>query len=346
VPGFDKTIDQDRAIQLLARLYWRRRIPGALLFSGIDGIGKVEVATLFAQTCNCLNQAHYASEKSPQVNLKIKPCGKCRACRKIASNTHPDIINIESRGLYIKIAQIRELRDSLAFKPNEAQLRVVILQKAQNLNLEASNALLKVLEEPPENTLFILTATHPTDLLPTIRSRCQQIRFKPMASKKIEAFLLKEKHLTTQQASVIASYAFGSPAKAQAYADSHWIEKRNWMIENLGLVSYHHTENRPLNVLFALGEELIKDKTNLEEYINVIKFWLSDLIICNYNVDYIINKDRLSDIVKTSKQMSEASVLEMITVLDQTMVSIKANANPRLILENLLLQLAGCNPKK
>jgi DNA polymerase-3 subunit delta' len=341
VPGFDTTIDHAKAIQQLARLYWRRRIPNALLFSGIEGIGKGQVAVLFAQTCNCLNQNHFDPELNRQTPEKIEACGECRACRKIASNSHPDIIHVNPTGRFIKIAQIREIRDYLAFRPNEAQLRVVILQKAQTLNLEAGNALLKMLEEPPDQTIFILITSHEMDLLPTIRSRCQQIRFRPIAQKRIEAYLNDEKQRPVLEASVVSSYANGSLQKAEAYTDGRWIDKRNWLIESLGMIPSHVAGHRFLKELFAVAEELTKEKAIIEDYINIIRFWLRDIIVCRYHTGYVLNKDRLSDLIKVSEQIQEISILKMMTELDNTMIRIEANTNARLTIENLLLKWAG-----
>jgi DNA polymerase-3 subunit delta' len=341
VPGVEPTIDHPEAIQRLTRLYWRKRIPNALLFSGIDGIGKDRVAVSFAQTCNCLQLVSPEAETEQQIPQKIEPCGVCRACRKIASNSHPDIIHLNPAGLFIKISQIRELRDYLAFKPNEAQWRFAILQKAQSLNPEAGNALLKILEEPPDQTVFILITSHPMDLLPTIRSRCQHIRFNPVAQKKIETFLINSRQLPAIKAAVVASYAHGSPAKAERYADGQWIDKRDWLIENLGFIPGSAKRQPHVNVLFAMAEELVKDKTLIEDYINIINFWLRDAIICRYHTEDVFNKDRLSDVIGIAEQIKEKALLEMITATKQTMMRMKANANPRLTVENLLLRLAS-----
>ena len=341
MPGFDTIIDQKNAIQLLARLYQRNRIPHALLFSGIDGIGKGEVARRFAQTCNCQNSNAFEPTPERPAISRTMPCRTCRSCSKIAADSHPDIIHVKPSGQYIKISQIRELRSRLDLKPNEARVRVVTLHNAQALNLEAGNAILKILEEPPDKTVFILTASHASDLLPTIRSRCQQIRFRPMRHEQIEYFLTHQKQLPAAEAAVLAGYAQGSPLKAEALADGQWIEKRNLVVEKLGLSSNQDSRPSPMGPLLALAEEFSKDRYSAECFILIIEFWLRDLILCKYSPDRILNTDRKSDLVDTSASIAENKVLTMMKAVETTFAGLKANANTRLRLELLMLHLAG-----
>ena len=169
MPGFDSIIDQERPIRILLSLLFHGTIPHALLFTGIEGVGKKTAAVALAMACNC---------RRP---VAVEPCGECAACRKIAAGAHPDILRVSPAGAMIKIDQIRELCQVLTMKPYEARVRVVIIADAHTLNPAAGNALLKMLEEPPARTVLILTAPQTGDLLPTIVSRCQHIRFKPIA---------------------------------------------------------------------------------------------------------------------------------------------------------------------
>ncbi|MCP4722681.1 MAG: DNA polymerase III subunit delta', partial [Desulfobacteraceae bacterium] len=143
------------------------RIPNALLFSGEKSTGKKERAFEFAKAANCRDTT--------------RPCNNCLSCKKINAGMHPDIIQVSlaEKKKMISISQIREIGLLISSKPNEAHKRMVLILDADKMNVQAQNALLKVLEEPPENTFFILTATQLAPLLPTILSRCRQIRFFP-----------------------------------------------------------------------------------------------------------------------------------------------------------------------
>ena len=139
MPGFGSIIDQKQPIQILTTLIKKGTIPHALLFTGIEGVGKLAAAMTFAMACNCTTQL-YNQKKSEDIS---GPCDQCRSCKKIRSGNHPDIIHIKPSGHYIKIAQIRSLCQTLAMKPYEARLRVVIISDSQAMNPQAGNALLK-----------------------------------------------------------------------------------------------------------------------------------------------------------------------------------------------------------
>ncbi|MBW2248732.1 MAG: hypothetical protein JRF62_16445, partial [Deltaproteobacteria bacterium] len=159
---------QEQPIRLLTTLLQNGTIPHALLFIGIEGVGKRTAAMALAMACNCkaIKPEHFSERMKirsdgniPSDQIKtISPCGRCNSCRKIESGNHPDIIVLNPSGPFIRIGQIRELCGTLAMKPYEARLRVVIISDAQTMNLSAGNALLKLLEEPPDRTILILTA--------------------------------------------------------------------------------------------------------------------------------------------------------------------------------------------
>jgi DNA polymerase-3 subunit delta' len=179
--GFNAIVGQQHPIRLLKTFIRNGKLPHALLFTGDDGVGKKLTAKAFAMACNCLN---LKSARPRHADLDvIDACGDCAPCRKIAGNHHPDVIHVAPLSSVIRIAQIRTLLQTLTLKPNEADRRVVILSDAQAMNAEAGNALLKVLEEPPDRTLLVLTASQPSDLLPTVVSRCRHIRFLPLGQR-------------------------------------------------------------------------------------------------------------------------------------------------------------------
>ncbi len=342
MPGFESIKDQDKPVRLLVALLRKGALPHALLFSGIGGIGKQTAATVFAMACNCLakktgetrqdeNQilrARYASEQAI-------PCGACKSCRKIESDNHPDIIRIKPIGPYIRIAQIRELCHILAMKPYEASFRVVIISDAQAMNPEAGNALLKVLEEPPDGTLLILTALQATDLLPTIVSRCQHIHFQPISRHSLERLLVEEHGLPINEAGILAIMANGSISKALELRAVNWINRRNWLIESVESLALV-----PTGALLAFAEMLAKNKELLSDSLEVIKVWLRDLVIWKYAPDKITNRDLKEKIQHASKKHSIKSTLAHIDSIQVAQRQIQGNANVRLALEVMALELA------
>ena len=346
MPGFESLISQERPIRILNTLLKNRTLPHALLFTGTEGVGKQTAAIALAMACNCRDKtagrrAENRSEPGP-ASQSVKSdfsalgaCGVCKSCRKIESGNHADIIRIQPSGSFIKIAQIRELVHTLAMRPYEAKTRVVIIAAAQNLNAAASNALLKILEEPPSRTILVLIATQKSALLPTIVSRCQCIRFNPISEKKM-AMLLREKHeLAPQTAGILAAMANGSYSRAEAMVHSNWLKRRKWLIDEINTLSV-----KKMGSLLALAEKLSTEREALSETLEVIKVWFRDLIIGRYDTEKIINQDVADKIRVASENVSVSSLLSKVAAVQQAQNRITANTNLRLSMENLLIQLA------
>jgi DNA polymerase-3 subunit delta' len=337
-------------VRILAAFLQKRNIPHALLFTGIEGIGKKDAATAFAMACNCTGEKPGLSEVIDDSTIKkdlplaVNPCGCCRSCRKIESGNHPDIIRIKPSGAFIRIDQIRGLCDTLAMKPYEARVRVVIISDAHAMNPSASNALLKMLEEPPDSSILILTACHISDLLPTIVSRCQHIRFNPVSVKSIETRLIENQGLAPDKASIIASMANGSISRAFAMNNSSWINRRNWLINNIGPDQSDQSQPGALfsmssGMLMAFAEMLKKNKDFLFDSLEIMKSWLRDLVIYNYHPEKIINKDLITKIQYASQKIDIKSLLLKIDAIQAAQKNIQANANLRLTLETMMMRI-------
>ncbi|HEX5680964.1 MAG TPA: DNA polymerase III subunit delta', partial [Desulfobacterales bacterium] len=258
MPGFDAIIDQERPIRILTSLLANGTLPHALLFTGIEGVGKKTAAVTLAMACNCTGREAGAGGKSAPSPGAVEPCGECVACRKITAGAHPDILRVSPAGAMIKIDQVRELCQVLTMKPYEARVRVVIIADAHTLNPAAGNALLKMLEEPPARTVLILTAPQTGDLLPTIVSRCQHIRFKPIARHHLAAILTRAYGVDPQEASLTAALAGGSLTRALTMHGSRWLPRRSWLMDQLAALPGQSTA-----ALLALAEKLSQARDDL-----------------------------------------------------------------------------------
>src|SRR2546426_578422 len=194
----DQLIGNERAKKLLGRMLEARRLPGAMLFTGEEGIGKKLFALEIAKALNC---------RSPRG---VEGCGVCPSCKRIAKINYPQSIESDDwKGIIwtdhadvgvvvapkrvLLVDQMRRIEREANFRPYEGRARVFLVEDADKLNDQAANALLKVLEEPPHTSHIVLLTSRPDMLLPTIRSRCQMIRFSPLAPEEIENYLLKNK---------------------------------------------------------------------------------------------------------------------------------------------------------
>ncbi|MGA7146036.1 MAG: DNA polymerase III subunit delta' [Desulfobacterales bacterium] len=349
MPGFESILGQEKPIRLLKTFLRNEAIPHALLFLGIDGVGKTTTAKAFAKACNCAAvKNRHPSEKEDAASIpvtaqdltaKIEICPGCKSCNKIEKGNHPDIILVEPTGPYIRIDQIRNLCNILAMKPYEARLRVVIIKDAQAMNPAAGNALLKVLEEPPDRTILILTAMQTSDLLPTIVSRCQHIRFNPIAGNHLKTMLVEKQGADPDDAEIVTIMANGSFSKALSMIRHmkklNWIKRRAWLInevESLPLM--------PIPLCLAFAESLSKNKETLTDSLEVIKSWFRDLVVCRFHPSKVINKDIIEKIHKNSKKMTVDSLLSKIEDIHLAQRNIQLNSNLRLTLEVLMMRLA------
>jgi len=347
--GFESILGQEKPIRLLRTLLRNETIPHALLFLGIEGVGKktTAMATAMAGNCTGPGDENLFKEKTirarrstiHKITTKSGTFGCCKSCSKIKSGNHPDIILVEPTGNFIRINQIRNLCNTLAMKPYEARLRVVIISDAQAMNPAAGNALLKMLEEPPDRTVLILTAVHTSDLLPTIVSRCQHIRFSPIPHNHIEALLVEKHGASHDDAKIIATMANGSISKAVSMmrhiSKINWIKRRSWLLNSVESLSL-----MPIPSRLAFAENLSKNKVALAESLEVIKSWFRDLVICKFNPEQIINKDLREKIKRNSQKLAVASLLSKIDDIHLAQKNIQANANLRLTLEVLIMRLS------
>jgi DNA polymerase-3 subunit delta' len=327
LPGLEQIRDP-AAAQRLAALLKKGTLPHAMLFTGLAGVGKEDAALILAMACNCRRPGS-DPEREP-----LAPCGTCPACRKIRSGVHPDIVRIRPSGPFIRIAAIRDLVQTASMKPYEARYRVAILTDAQQMNPEAGNALLKLLEEPPEQTLILLTALQPSDLLPTIVSRCQHIRFRPIARDRLASILAEEHGIEQGRAAVLAAAAGGSLDRALAMGRNRWEEQRNGWIG-----AFEDLLAAPVSGKLAFSEMLAADRSNLDETLALLKTWVRDLAVYRYRPHLVVNRDLADRIRRGERRYSAAQLVGFLAALERAQRRISANANPRLALEAMTLEL-------
>jgi DNA polymerase-3 subunit delta' len=337
--GFNAIVGQPHAIRLLKTFIRNGTLPHALLFSGDDGVGKKITATAFAMACNCLKLKSAIRHHRPHLDA-IDACGDCGPCRKIAGNHHPDIIRVAPLSSVIRIAQIRTLLQTLALKPNEADQRVVILSDAQVMNPEAGNALLKILEEPPDRTLLVLTARQTSDLLPTIVSRCQHIRFSPLRAADIKQLLTAAGGAEPEAVEAVAVLCGGSFTRAQRLIDRRWLNRRDWIIRAMASQMANNGA-ADIRAWLAWSERLAKKKDLVEESLEIITMWLRDILVFGTDPQRVLNQDRLEALSAAAKQVNRAQLLQQIDAVDRASAALRSNTNVRLTLDAMALQMAG-----
>ena len=321
---FESIIGQDRPIRFLTQMLQKGSIPHALLFTGIDGIGRQKTAVALGMALNCL---------SP---VGVSACGECPSCRKAVSGSHPDMVTVEPEGAFIKIDQVRRVSRELRFAPLEGKRRIVIIDNAQAMNLEASNAILKILEEPPKHTILILTASQTTDLLPTIVSRCQQIAFRPIPYDKVAEVLVNTRGLARETATTIAVSTKGSLGKALSMDGEAWTVWRSGLLEQISSLSM-----KSIQPVFAFADGLSRDKDRLADALDMLMTWFRDALMYKVSPERIINRDSMNKIEHASKGQSIAQLLEKVEAVHSAQTAISRNSNPRLTLDVMMMHLCS-----
>jgi len=321
--SFSEIIGQTKIIRLLRRALAQDLLPHAFLFTGVEGVGKKSTALTLAKVVNC------------QDGASGDCCDQCISCRKAASGNHPDINLIERDGPFIKIEQIRALKHRLRFKPLEGRYRVTVINNCQHLKVEAANALLKVLEEPPANNIIILTAIEITALLPTIVSRCLHLSFQPLPAVEISAHLCKAHPIAPESAAVIARLAGGSLSQAMSLLDEKKLARRTWIFETVAEIH----KSRISDLLAAINRWK-GDNVDLQQDLEWLKTWIRDLLVQKFEATEsvgLLNADLAEKVKAMAPQMSSHNLLQFFDFVCTIQGAIGYNVNRRLSLETLLL---------
>ena len=225
-------------------------------------------------------------------------------------------------------------------KPYEAEYRTALIFGAHRMNPEAGNALLKMLEEPPDRTVLILTATATTDMLPTIVSRCRHIRFNPIPVPHLARELMDTREMDAGSAQALAVLSGGSLSKAEELSQSNWMGRRGWLLENfLELIPHGRRVQAPTR-LFAMASMLHSDKNAAMDFLEMLKTVYRDLLIYKYRPECLLNPDAAGMIENAAQGLGEADISAAVKAVDTALDRIRWNANIRLSLEALFLTLA------
>ena len=338
---FDSITDQNQAVSRLMSMIRHGFVPHALLFSGLDGVGKSTTARAMAMALNCR-----ASEASGSVGTTGQPVTQagegscpCRSCRKIMAGTHPDILTVVPSGGLIKIAQIRDLYSKLLVKPLEASMRVVIIHDTHTMNQESGNALLKMLEEPPEKTMFILITDQASDVLPTILSRCQTVMFTPIPAESIRSRLVSVKGMDAERADVITCLAGGSLGKAMALCDERQNRPDPLVFRRYLFAEFEGLLKGGLFDALSFAEKLSRKKETALNALETTLSFIRDLTVFPFDRDRVLNRDIADRLENLSGRFSTDSLLHMADRVLSAHQGIKANASVRLCLETMAIQM-------
>jgi DNA polymerase-3 subunit delta' len=314
---FESFIGNQKIIQRLRTKLREGRFPHGLIFSGPQGVGKHTCALMLAKALNCKNAA--AGDF----------CDECSSCRKIASGTHPDIttVSVEEEATQIKIGQIRHVLSLLELQPLEGRNKVFIIDPADLLNTEAANALLKGLEEPPENSFLVLITVNVHELLLTVRSRCQVYNFTPLTLDEIR------QHGTTDELAV--RWSQGSIGRARALDIERIKSERELVLDFLETVLNAREEQ--FQDLLSVSAELGR-KQDFDSRMAILSVLIADVLYLREGLsDKLVNVDLRDRLEEIAKQKSVDRLVKMAEFLRFIESSLKGHVNRQMLTDVLAI---------
>ncbi|NYB74084.1 DNA polymerase III subunit delta' [Sedimentibacter hydroxybenzoicus DSM 7310] len=319
---FSHIAGQDEIKKTLINSINNNQISHCYIFEGPKGMGKYDLALIFAQALLCKNKNDI-------------PCNKCQDCLKINSENHPDlhVINIEETT--IKREDIDELINSIYKKPYEANKKIYIIKEAQEMTPQAANTFLKTLEEPPKDSVIILLTTNSNLLLTTIVSRCQHIKLKNVSKETIKSHLMDNYDISEEIAELAAFYSKGILNKAINIVSGkdNLLKFREEIIKLFDKIINSDSE-----IIYDLENYFEEQKDNIDSIIEIMMTWVRDIMFIKNNMEeLIINKD-FKQLVKTHGE-SIKNNSNIIENLQQTSENIKSNVNYKLAVDNMLLRI-------
>lgn len=342
---FDELTGNARVKAALKRMLVSGRLPGALLFTGEEGIGKKLFALEVARALNC---------RTPKDH---EACGVCSSCTRIAKlnypqrddadewtqiiwTDHPDVGLVVAPKRVLRVEQMRQIEKEANFRPFEGKARVFLIDEADKLNDASANALLKVLEEPPRTSHLILITARPAMLLPTILSRCQMIRFSPLTPAEIESHLTKT-NVDTKTARLRARAAGGSMGRALSGDLMTFTSQRKAMLKVLNALVMSNDRAELLRSAEQLNEAQYKDE--FEERLDVLETLIRDAWMLSLGVEttQLVNEDLSAELNELSRNLDSSRAADWILQIEDMREQLIVNINRKVTTDALFLVMAG-----
>ena len=323
--SFNSIPGQTKTKKILQDSIKKKRISHAYLFTGNNGLGKSEMAKEFAQAIFCTN------------NL-IDSCGQCLSCKKIAHGNHPDfqIIKVKEDHKNILIDQIREMQKEISYKPYESDYKVYIIEKAARMTRQAQNSLLKTLEEPPGYAIIILTNENKSDLIPTIISRCQEVKLHNQPVDIVKDYLVENKKFKEDEAILYATLSRGKYKKAIKLASKEdFIENRKKIVNFISDINSKDNFD-----IYNTSEDLIKLSDTDFPLFELILSFFRDVLVMKRNGDNdIINFDFKELIINSTDNFTTEQIYELTKKINIYRDYYYRNIKKELLFPSLLFKI-------
>ena len=324
MPGFQDIIGHENIKEHLQRAIESNHVSHAYILTGEAGMGRKSIANAFAMTLLC--------EKG-----KSEPCMECHACKQVMSGNHPDLIYVthEKTGS-IGVDDVREqIHDTIMIRPYSSYYKIYIVDEAEKMTVQAQNALLKTIEEPPSYVVIMLLTTNQEVFLPTILSRCIQLKLKPLQDSVIKSYLVGSLGIKESRAEIYGAFARGNLGRAIYLASS---EEFQLMYTEL-LHMLKHLRSMDITELLFYIKKMKDENLDIRGCLDFMQIWYRDILM--YKVTKDINLLVFREEYNTLREMGSASAYDgieaILQAIDKARIRLDANVNMELVMELMLL---------
>lgn len=323
---FGDIIGQEQIKEHLQSALSTGKVSHAYIINGEKSSGKEFIAKVFAAALQCETGGTDA-------------CGECHSCRQAMTDNQPDIIRVgHDKPNTISVDDIREqINSDVAIKPYSSPYKIYIMNEAEKMTVQAQNALLKTLEEPPEYAVLMLLTANVNSLLPTIISRCVVLNMKPVADSQVRKFLMEKMQVTDYKAEVCVAFARGNIGKAKALASSEDFE----VVKSEALSLLKYVQDMELYEIIAAVKKIGEYKLEINDYLDIMAVWYRDVLLfkATSDVNHLVFREELQTLRRVAQRSNYEGIERVIEALDKAKNRLNANVNFELTMELLFLEM-------
>lgn len=324
--GFSEILGHDQIREHLQNAIQLKKISHAYILDGEEGAGKKMLARAFAQTLQCEQGG-------------TEPCGACRSCKQALSDNQPDIVWVShEKPASIGVEDIRTgLCSDILIKPYSSPYKIYIVDEAEKMTVQAQNALLKTIEEPPAYGVILLLTTNAEAFLPTILSRCVTLKLRPVRSELIKPYLMETYHIPDYQADICTAFARGNVGKAKRLAQSEeFAELKSHLLHLL-----RHLRDMEIYELTEAVRSVAEYKTEIGDYLDLMALWFRDVLLfkATRQIDGLIFAEEINEIRGQAEKSSYEGLERILNALEKARIRLHANVNFELTMELLMLTI-------
>lgn len=324
--GFKDIIGQEQIRAHLQTAIRLHKVSHAYIINGERSSGKEFIAKIFAMALQC--------EKGGD-----EPCQECHSCRQALSSNHPDIIRlVHEKPNTISVEDIRtQINQDMGIKPYQGPYKIYLINEGEKMTVQAQNALLKTLEEPPEYGVIIILTSSMESLLPTILSRCVVLNMRPVQDERVKKYLMETLQIPDYKAEVCTAFARGNIGRAKLLASSEEFEK----VREEAVTLLKYINELEISEVVTAIKKITEYQFDVSDYLDILSIWYRDILMFKAmnDVNHLIFRQEIQYIRKVADRSSYEGIETILNALDKAKARLAANVSFELTMELLLLTI-------